>query len=101
MQVVASTAVLMILFSSSSIALSLAFDHLLNVHYALVYGPLAFVSSLFGVIVLGRIVRRTGLCSNSAPVQCGPAGHLQILCRGTCLVSWQGGTPSGVWLCVV
>ena len=51
---------LMILFSSSSIALSLAFDHLLNVHYALVFGPLAFVSSLFGVIVLGRIVRATG-----------------------------------------
>ena len=53
MQVVASSAVLMILFSSSSIALSLSFDGLLNVHYALVFGPLAFASSLVGVIVLG------------------------------------------------
>lgn len=59
-QVVASTAVLMILFSSSSIALSLAFNHLLNVHYALVFGPIAFGSSLLGVIVLGRLIRATG-----------------------------------------
>ena len=59
-QVVASTAVLMILFSSSSIAISLSFEHLLNTSYALVYAPVAFAGSLVGVVVLGRLVQATG-----------------------------------------
>ena len=36
--VAAATSSLMVLFSASSAALSFAFDHLLNVQYALIYG---------------------------------------------------------------
>ena len=37
-QVAAATSSLMVLFSASSAALSFAFDHLLNIDYALIYG---------------------------------------------------------------
>ena len=47
-QVTASTAVLMILFSSSAIALSFYFQGLLNVSYAAVLAPACFVASLVG-----------------------------------------------------
>ena len=47
-QVCASTSVLMILFSSSAIAISLAFQGLLNVHYAAVFAPACFLASLLG-----------------------------------------------------
>lgn len=47
-QVCASTSVLMILFSSSAIAISLAFQGLLNVHYAAVFAPACFLGSLLG-----------------------------------------------------
>lgn len=62
-QVVASTAVLMILFSSSSIALSLNFIGLLNQHFAAIFAPLAFACSLLGVLIVGRIIRKTGRTS--------------------------------------
>ncbi|KAK9863229.1 hypothetical protein WJX84_011003 [Apatococcus fuscideae] len=62
-QVVASTAVLMILFSSSSIALSLNFIGLLNQHFAVIFAPLAFAFSLLGVLIVGRIIRKTGRTS--------------------------------------
>lgn len=41
----ASTSSLMVLFSASTAALAFAFDHLLNVTYALVYGIGAFLAS--------------------------------------------------------
>ena len=44
----ASTSVLMILFSSSAIAISLSFQGLLNVHYAAVFAPACFLGSLLG-----------------------------------------------------
>lgn len=47
-QVCASTSVLMILFSSSAIAISLAFQGLLNLHYAAVFAPACFLGSLLG-----------------------------------------------------
>ena len=47
-QVCASTSVLMILFSSSAIAISLSFQGLLNVHYAVVFAPACFLGSLLG-----------------------------------------------------
>lgn len=47
-QVTASTSVLMILFSSSAISISLGFQGYLNTTYAAVYAPLAFVSSIIG-----------------------------------------------------
>lgn len=57
MQVCASTSVLMILFSSSAIAISLSFQGLLNVHYAVVFAPACFLGSLLGAraywLVLG------------------------------------------------
>lgn len=48
LQVTASTSVLMILFSSSAIAISLGFQGYLNVSYAAVLAPIAFVSSIIG-----------------------------------------------------
>ena len=48
LQVTASTSVLMILFSSSAIALSFYFQGLLNVSYAQVIAPLCFAASLIG-----------------------------------------------------
>ncbi|KAL3157342.1 hypothetical protein ABBQ32_011825 [Trebouxia sp. C0010 RCD-2024] len=62
-RVVASTSVLMILFSSSTIALSYLFNGMLNTHYALVFAPICFISSLVGVTVIGRLVRKTGRSS--------------------------------------
>ncbi|GAQ85440.1 hypothetical protein KFL_002350150 [Klebsormidium nitens] len=62
-QVTVSTAVLMILFSSSAIALSLSFHNLLNHSYALVFAPIAFVASTIGVTVVGRFVRKSGRSS--------------------------------------
>lgn len=47
-QVTASTSVLMILFTSSAIALSFYFQGLLNTSYALVLAPLCFLASLTG-----------------------------------------------------
>ena len=49
LQVCASTSVLMILFSSSAIAISLGFQGLLNVHYAAVFAPACFLGSLLGM----------------------------------------------------
>ena len=63
LQVVASTSVLMILFSSSTISLSYFFNGTLNTHYALVFAPICFVASLVGVTVVGRIVKKTGRSS--------------------------------------
>jgi uncharacterized membrane protein YfcA len=63
MQVCASTAVLMILFSSSGISLSFYFKHMLNTSYATVFGPVAAVSSLVGVTVVGYVVRKLGRAS--------------------------------------
>ncbi len=48
LQVTASTSVLMILFTSSAIALSFYFQGLLNTSYAVVLAPLCFASSLIG-----------------------------------------------------
>lgn len=63
MQVTASTAVLMILFSSSAIALSLSFQGLLNHSYALAFAPVCFLASLVGVTLIGRVVRQSGRAS--------------------------------------
>lgn len=63
MQVTASTAVLMILFSSSAIALSLSFQGLLNHSYAFVFAPVCFVASTIGVTLIGRAVRKSGRAS--------------------------------------
>ncbi|GAQ90288.1 hypothetical protein KFL_006220070 [Klebsormidium nitens] len=62
-QVTASTAVLMILFSSSAIALSLSFQGLLSHSYALVFAPVCFAASLVGVTLIGRVVRQSGRAS--------------------------------------
>ena len=88
LQVTASTAVLMILFSSSSIALSLAFQGLLNVSYAEVFAPLCFVFSLIGVTVVGRIVRKSGRTSIIVLILTG------LIIAGTLLTAVFGGIRS-------
>lgn len=87
-QVTASTAVLMILFSSSSIALSLAFQGLLNASYAEVFAPLCFVFSLIGVTVVGRIVRKSGHTSIIVLILTG------LIIAGTVLTAVFGGLRS-------
>ena len=56
----AATSTLMILFSSSAATLSFAVNGNINAQYALVYAPCNFLSSLAGVFVVGRLVRKTG-----------------------------------------
>lgn len=63
LQVIASTSVLMILFSSSTISLSYLFNGTLNTHYAIVFAPICFAASLVGVTVIGRLVKKTGRSS--------------------------------------
>lgn len=59
-QVTASTSVLMILFSSSAISISLGFQGYLNTSYAAVYASVAFVSSIVGVTLVGKVIKKTG-----------------------------------------
>lgn len=62
-RVVAPTSVVMILFSSSTIALSYFFSGELNTQYAWVFSPICFVAALIGVTLIGRIVRKSGRAS--------------------------------------
>ncbi|CAI5473042.1 unnamed protein product [Closterium sp. Yama58-4] len=62
-QITASTSVMMVLFGSSSVSLSFLFLHRLNLAYAAVFAPTAFIASLLGVTIVGRIVKSTGRAS--------------------------------------
>lgn len=75
----------MILFSSSSIALSLAFQGLLNVSYVEVFAPLCFVCSLAGVAVMGQVVRNSGRTSVIVLILTG------LIVTGTLLTAVLGG----------
>lgn len=86
--VCASTSVLMILFSSSSIALSLAFQGLLNVSYVEVFAPLCFICSLAGVAFIGRLVRKTKRTSIIVFILTG------LIILGTILTAVFGGIRS-------
>ncbi|CAL8469952.1 g9494 [Coccomyxa elongata] len=61
--VAAATSTLMVLFSSSSAALSFGFSHLLNAQFALVFGLCCMGASLMGVLLISRIVERSGKAS--------------------------------------
>lgn len=98
-QVVASTAVFIVFFSSSSIALSFYFQGLLNVSYAQVFDVAGFAASLVGVIVVGRIVRASGRPSIIIYILAS-----MIALSATCTVliggyravsAWQAGEGSG------
>ena len=56
----AATSTVMILFSSSAAMLSFAVNGDINAQYAYIYGPCNFLSSLAGVFIIGRIVRKNG-----------------------------------------
>ncbi|KAK9808711.1 hypothetical protein WJX72_002354 [[Myrmecia] bisecta] len=62
-QVSAATSTLMVLFSGSSAALSFGFDHALNLQYALIFGLGCFATSFVGVIVVARIIKKSGKAS--------------------------------------
>ena len=53
----------MVLFSSSAAALSFAIADAINLQYAMTYGILNLFASLVGVLLIGRIIRRTGRAS--------------------------------------
>ena len=54
----------MVLFTSSSAALSFGFGHQLNLHFALIFGLCCMGASLIGVLVVQRIVKRSGKVGN-------------------------------------
>ena len=56
----AATSGLMVLFSSSMGALAFAFEGALNLQFALVFGLACCAASLVGVLVVARIVKRSG-----------------------------------------
>ena len=59
-QAAAATSTLMVLFSASSAALSFGFGHQLNLHFALIFGLCCMGASLVGVLLVQRIVKRSG-----------------------------------------
>ena len=59
-QAAAATSTLMVLFSSSSAALSFGFGHQLNLHFALIFGLCCMGASLVGVLLVQRIVNHSG-----------------------------------------
>ncbi len=84
-QVVAPTAVVMILFSSSTIALSYFFSGELNTQYAWVFSPICFVAAFIGVTMIGRLVRRSGRASLLIFILTG------LIAVGTVLAAGFGG----------
>ncbi len=62
-QAAAATSTLMVLFSSSSAALSFGFGHQLNLHFALIFGLCCMGASFVGVLLVQRIVKRSGKVS--------------------------------------
>ena len=64
-QAAAATSTLMVLFSSSSAALSFGFGHQLNLHYAMVFGLCCMCASLAGVLLVQRLVKRSGKVGES------------------------------------
>ena len=59
-QAAAATSTLMVLFTSSSAALSFGFSHQLNLQFALVFGLCCMAASLVGVILVQHVVERSG-----------------------------------------
>ena len=58
--VAAATSTVMVLFSASSAALSFGFARLVNLQFALTFGLSCFVASLAGVLLVNRIIERSG-----------------------------------------
>ncbi|KAL0029451.1 hypothetical protein WJX77_009177 [Trebouxia sp. C0004] len=84
-RVVAPTAVVMILFSSSTIALSYFFSGELNTQYAWVFSPICFVAAFIGVTMIGRVVCRSGRASLLIFILTG------LIAAGTVLTAAFGG----------
>ena len=59
----AATSSMMVLFSSSMGALAYAFDGALNLQFAFIFGAACCAASLVGVLVVARIVKRSGKVS--------------------------------------
>ena len=59
-QAAAATSTLMVLFTSSSAALSFGFGHQLNLQFALTFGLCCMGASLAGVVLVQRVVKRSG-----------------------------------------
>jgi uncharacterized membrane protein YfcA len=58
--VAAATSTVMVLFSASSAALSFGFARLVNLQFALAFGLSCCVASLAGVLLVNRIIERSG-----------------------------------------
>lgn len=77
--VAAATSTLMVLFSSSSAALSFGFGGLLNLQFSLVFGLCCMGASLVGVLIVSRIVDRSGKVCHLADVLCMPYAHFTLV----------------------
>ena len=62
-QAVSATSAVIVLFSSSSAAVSFAVAGRLNLQYAAVLAPTACLSAVVGVAVVGRAIKRSGRAS--------------------------------------
>lgn len=70
-----------VLFSSSSAALSFGFAHLLNAQFALVFGLCCMGASLLGVLIVSRIVERSGrVHSHLSPLPVFNSSPPALLC---------------------
>ena len=88
-QAAAATSTLMVLFSASSAALSFGFGHQLNLHFALIFGLCCMGASLIGVLLVQRIVQRSGKvrptsCMPTPPIPCFPALLCGLCCMSLC-----------------
>lgn len=100
-QAAAATSTLMVLFSSSSAALSFGFGHQLNLHFALIFGLCCMGASLVGVLLVQRMVKRSGkvflcflthaqgelsICCRACPKYAGEHDHTFIRLRNHCKI---------------
>ena len=76
----AATSSVMVLFSSSMGALAYAFDGALNLQFALVFGGGCCAASLVGVLLVARIVQRSGKVSACVPQRIWGCVCLLALC---------------------
>ena len=83
-QAAAATSTLMVLFTCSSAALSFGFGHQLNLQYALVFGLCCMGASLVGVILVQRIVKRSGKVRKPDIITLTS----RVLCAAETSVSW-------------
>lgn len=86
-QITAATSALVVLFSSSSAVVQFFLLGRIPVYYALAFGGVCICASLMGVVVVGRLVKRSGRPSIIALILAG----LIVTCTGERVAGVTGG----------